>query len=300
MKAPPTSPVHIFFAFVAALLAALLLAAIASPWLQMLLAPWHAFALQRVFARLTMLGVIAITAWLLLRYRLRSRAVLGFGTPWPRFLRRAVTGLAAGLALMTLALLPLFLLDVRVWNARAPADGGGWLLLAGKGLASGIAVALIEETFFRGALQGALQRAGATRWALFAVPALYAAVHFLGRAAAVPDAQVNAASGFVALAGFFSGYAQPLAILDAFIALWCVGLLLALVRRRWQDIAGCIGLHAGFVAAIAVFRKVSSPAPRHGWSFLVGDFDGLLGMWIALLAALACLGLWRSGRNLSP
>ncbi len=88
-------------------------------------------------------------------------------------------------------------------------------------------------------------------------------------------------------------YSQPLSIVDAFIALWCVGLLLALVRRRWGDIAGCIGLHAGFVAAIAVFRKVSSPVPAGEWSFLVGSFDGLLGIWIAVLTALCCLALWR-------
>jgi hypothetical protein len=72
-----------------------------------------------------------------------------------------------------------------------------------------------------------------------------------------------------------------------------VGLLLALVRRRWGDIAGCIGLHAGFVTAIAMFRKVSMPAAPNEWSFLVGSFDGLLGLWIALLTALCCLALWR-------
>jgi hydrogenase/urease accessory protein HupE len=142
-----------------------------------------------------------------------------------------------------------------------------------------------------------LQRIGAMRWALFAVPVLYSAVHFLGRAASVPYEEVHALSGFTAWAGFFAGWGEPLAILDAFVALWCVGLLLALVRRRWGDIAGCIGLHAGFVAAIAAFRKVSVPQPPNDWSFLVGRFDGLLGLWIALLTALVCLALWRSGRG---
>ncbi len=299
-RAPgPASPLWMFLAFVLALLAAMLFAAVASPWVQALLAPLAVFPLHRVFSRLTMLGVIGITTWLLLRYRLANRALLGFDAPWPRFLHRALTGLAAGLALMAVALLPLFLLDVRGWNERVPADWSGWLALAGKGLGSGIAVALIEESFFRGALQGALQRLGATRWALFAVPLFYAAVHFLGRAASVPYEEVNAASGFVALGGFFAGYAQPLAIVDAFVALWCVGLLLALVRRRWGDIAGCIGLHAGFVAVIAVFRKVSSPAAAGDWSFLVGSFDGLLGLWIAVLTALACIAVHRMPGNRS-
>jgi membrane protease YdiL (CAAX protease family) len=183
------------------------------------------------------------------------------------------------------------------WSERAPDALPGWLLLALKGLGSGLAVALIEETFFRGAMQGALQRLGAMRTALFAVPVFYSAVHFLGRAGRVPYEEVNAASGFVALQGFFAGYAAPLAIVEAFVALWFVGLLLALVRLRWGDLAGCIGLHAGFVAVIAVCRRASAPAPESQWSFMVGSFDGLLGVWIALLTALCCIAVWRLPRR---
>lgn len=287
----------ILLAFVLTLPASMLIAAVAAPWVQAALAPVDIFPLHRVFSRLTMLGVILLTAWLLWRLRLCGGGTLGYTGPWHRLLRRLLIGLAAGLALMAVALVPLFLLDVREWGARAPADAQGWLLLALKGLGSGLAVALIEETFFRGAMQGALQRLGAMRLALFAVPAFYAAVHFLGRATSVPYEEVDALSGFVALTGFFADYARPLRIIDAFIALWFVGLLLALVRRRWGDLAGCIGLHAGFVAIIAMFRKISAPGPNHDLRILVGPFDGLLGLWIALLTALVCLALWRWPRR---
>lgn len=283
----------VFIVFVLTLPTAMLFAAAAAPWAQAALAPIDIFPLHRVFSRLTMLGVILLSAWLLWRYRLCGGGTLGYIGPWPRFVQRLLIGLAAGIALMTIALVPLFLLDVREWSARAPADLQGWLQLALKGLGSGLAVALIEETFFRGAMQGALQRLGAMRLALFAVPAFYAAVHFLGRATSVPYEEVDALSGFVALQGFFSDYARPLRIVDAFIALWFAGLLLALVRQRWGDLAGCIGLHAGFVAVIALFRKVSAPGPDHDLRILVGPFDGLLGLWIALLTGLVCLALWR-------
>lgn len=291
------TPAGVFIAFLLALPAAMLFAAAAAPWVQAALAPLAAFPLHRVFSRLTMLGVVLVTAWLLVRYRLTGGGVLGFIGPWPRFLRRVLLGLAAGVLLMIVALVPLFLLDVREWGPRAPSGMAGWIALGVKGLGSGLAVALIEETFFRGAMQGALQRLGALRLALFAVPLLYSAVHFLGRAASVPYEEVNALSGFVALQGFFSGFAQPLRILDAFVALWFVGLLLALVRWRWGDLAGCIGLHAGFVTAIAVFRKVSVPAPTNDFAFLVSSFDGLVGIWIALLTALCCLAVWRPLRS---
>lgn len=277
-----------YLAFLLVLLAAMLLAAIASPWVQTLLAPLGEFPLHRVFNRLMLLGLVAGVAWLVIRAHRDHRELLGFGRPWPQLLQRALWGLIAGLAMMTLAVVPLVMLDLRLWNDRLPAGPGDWAALALKGMTTGIAVALIEETLFRGAMQGALQRSGGMRWALFAVPLLYSAVHFLGRAATVPYDAVNAWSGFVAWRGLFTSFAEPLRILDAFVALYFVGLLLALVRRRWGDIAACIGLHAGFVAVIAVFRRISTPPPEHGWSFFAGSFDGLLGLWIALLAALAC------------
>lgn len=289
----PPRPAFIFTAFVLALPAGMLFAAVTAPWLQAALAPIEVFPLHRVFSRLTMLGVVGIMAWLMWRHRIADRVTLGYLGPRGRFIRRLLAGLAAGIALMLLAVVPLLLLEVRAWNARVPVSLDGWALLALKGLGSGLAVAFIEETFFRGAMQGALQRAGAIRMALFAVPVYYAAVHFLGRATSVPYEQVDALSGFTALAGFFSGFAEPLRIVDAFVALWLVGLLLALVRQRWGSLAGCIGLHAGFVTVITVFRRASAPVADHPFAFLVGSFDGLLGVWISLLTAVACLVVWR-------
>ena len=288
-----SSPAGTFLAFVMVLLGAMLFAAVLSPWVHWLLTPLRDFPLHRVFSRLTMAGVLGGTLWLLRRHDLARRDVLGYDRPWPVFARRIVAGLVAGLLLMVAALVPLFLLGVRQWN---PAQLPHLPQLLLKGLGSGLLVALIEESFFRGAMQGALQRQNAPRLALFAVPVFYAAVHFLGRAGNVPADQVDATSGFTAMAGFFSLYAHPLLLLDAFLALYCVGLLLALLRRRMGDIACCIGLHAGFVAVIAIFRKLSI-AGASDWSFLVGRFDGLLGAWIAVLTALVCVALWRWPRH---
>jgi hypothetical protein len=282
----------LFLAFLLALPLAMLLAALASPWVQLLLSPLGAFPLHRIFSRLTMLFAFGWIIWVMLRAGLARREVLGYGQPARAFLPHMLVGLVAGLALMAIAVVPLFALGLRDWNLAKLASAGGALAAALKGLGSGLLVALIEETFFRGAMQGALERRGSRRLALFAVPALYAAVHFLGRAGVVPYDEVTAFSGFTTLAGFFSGFAQPLRIVDAFIALYFVGLLLALARRRWNSLAACIGLHAGFVAVISVFRKISLPAQNPPWSFLVGDYDGLLGLWIALLTAACCLVLW--------
>src|SRR5262245_53740776 len=111
------SPAATFLAFLCALLGAMLVAAVVSPWAQSLLRPVHVFPLHRIFSRLTMLGVIGFTAWLMIRQGLAQRELLGYQRPLPVFLARAGVGLVCGLLLMSLALAPLFMLDVREWNA---------------------------------------------------------------------------------------------------------------------------------------------------------------------------------------
>ncbi len=191
------------------------------------------FPLHRVFSRLMLLGMIGGTTWLVI-HRYRDRARAGIQSSIAAVPAALAAGPACRLRSDGIAVTPLMLLEVRVWNGRVPADSLTWLALALKGLGSGLAVALLEETFFRGAMQGALQRAGATRWALFAVPVLYSACTFSGDQPPLLAAEVNTLSGFSVWRDFFSSFAQPLRILDALVALYFVGLLLALVRQRWE------------------------------------------------------------------
>jgi membrane protease YdiL (CAAX protease family) len=287
------SPGFYFLAFLLALLVALLLAAALAAPVQALIRPVKDAALHRVFTRLAEVGLFAGTWWLLSRLHLFDRRLMGYGTPRTVFLRRLGSGFAGGLAMMVLAVLPLFALGLRA--LRPDLGTVGELLVAHgpKAVLTGLGVAFVEETYFRGALQGAMTRRGAMTAALTVVPALYAAVHFLGEAMRIPAAEVHWWSGFVVLRAFFSAFAEPLAIWDAFVALWFVGLLLAIARLRTGDIGASVGLHAGFVAVIAFLRAVSVPVEGGAWSWLVGPYDGLLGVWIAAVSALACLVFWR-------
>jgi len=289
-----------FLVVVLALGLSMVVAAVLSPALQALLAPIHVSQLHRIFNRLTMIGVLATTAWLLVRNGLATREILGYALPAREFTRQALIGLGSGLVLMMLILIPLFALDVREWNQRLPGDISGALVMGIKALLTGCGVALVEETFFRGAVQGTMTRAGSIRTALFAVPLLYSAIHFFGEAARVPFEQVTAGSGFTILAGFLRKFADPAQIADAFVALYFVGVLLALIRHYTGSVAACIGLHAGIVAVVTVIRKVSSPVQDSGWSFLVGSFDHLLGIWVAAIALMACIAVWRIGRRAAP
>jgi membrane protease YdiL (CAAX protease family) len=292
------SPGFYFSAFVLAMVAALLLAALVSPAVQDLIAPIRPSALHRIFSRLAELSLFIGTWWLLRGLDLWDRRLMGYGAPPREFIRRLGLAFVGGLAMMALTVLPLFALDLRELRPDLGSLGEILLTHGPRAVLTGLSVALIEETFFRGALQGAMSRSGATASALFLVPVLYAAVHFLGDAVRIPPEEAQWWSGFVILRSFFAAFASPREIADAFLALYLVGVLLALVRRRWGDIAGCIGLHAGFVAVISLLRSVSVHTDAGRWSWLVGPFDGLLGLWIAAVSALACVLFWLwPGRN---
>jgi len=272
------SPAGTFLAFVMVLLGAMLVAAVLSPWMQWMLSPLQVFPLHRVFSRLTMLGVLAGTLWLLRRKDLARREVLGYDLPWPAFARRLLLGLAAGLLLMTAALAPLFLLGVREWN---PARTAHLPLLLLKGLGSGLLVALIEETFFRGAMQTAMTRESGLAPAILLPSVVYAALHFVAGKYRIPASEIDYGSGFHMLAEFLRKFSDPLDILDAFLCLTAVGVLLGLVRAVTGNIAASIGLHAGWVAVILVVRQTSLPNSQSSLAWMIDDHDGFIG-WLVL------------------
>ncbi len=56
------------------------------------------------------------------------------------------------------------------------------------------------------------------------------------------------------------------------------GFFLALIRHRTGRIAECIGIHAGWVMVIQIFRKLTYPNTENSWTFVVGSFDGVIGL----------------------
>jgi membrane protease YdiL (CAAX protease family) len=267
-----------FLLFVFLLAGALILAAAVTypAWLlvgTISVEPVHR-VMNRVAMLLALIGLVVLTR----RLGLSDRNSLGYGMPRPRFLRHMLIGWVAGIGLMSPLILLLLGLDVRESRASGAEPIVGLIFGA---LLTGITVAFIEETFFRGVLFTAVARTSGTLAAIIAPSALYASLHFLGGRLRVPAEEVSWEHGFLVLARLFERYAQPLELLDSFLALFMLGVLLSLVRLRTGAIAGCIGLHAAGVAAIAVLRKLTTVDEQAGYAVLVGSYDGVIG-WAAL------------------
>lgn len=285
------------FGFVGVIFGTLLLAALLGwpAWnLVHALAPDWPF--HRVVSRLWQLVLLAALLVAMRRLRLRGRADWGYGLPRPEFLRQFAAGLAIGVATMLPMSIAMHALGLHV--LRPEFDAALLATAVLEGAAIGLAVAVVEETFFRGLMYRAIERESGFAAAAWCTALIYASIHFFARVK-IPAEEVAWDSGFRLLAGALTHFTHPLTIIDSFVTLTLVGLLLAMVRRRTGAIAACIGLHMGWVCVIKATLAVGIEADPSPIPQLVSRFDGYTGWlvagWAAVLIAVACWRGWLRG-----
>jgi uncharacterized protein len=274
-------------------LVALALAAIAlftyPAWL--LLHPHFDFPFHRIGERIGMLALLGGFLAVARRLNLADRMSLGYGLARRAFLRELGVGAALGSATMLAVVAIMGALGLRDWTPLGLFSGGALTKLIVQAALSALTVALIEETFLRGAMHTAIERQSGPRVAVLLTAALYAATHFFA-SYHIGAQQVTPWSGLALLAGTLHAFAAPLTILDAFLALFAVGVVLGGVRVATGNIAACIGLHAGWVWIMLIAHGLSAPRRTAPLGFLLSRFDGFVG-WLVLAATLAmAVPLW--------
>jgi uncharacterized protein len=245
---------------------------------------------HRVASRVGMLLLVVGFVLVARRLKVADRQSLGFGLPPGKFAAEAAWGVVLGAALMLPVLATMVVLDMRD-RIGPEMSAWAWFSLMLSGLARGLVIAFIEETFMRGAMQTAITRESGAKLAIAVTSLLYAATHFIGRYR-VAAGDVTAWSGVEMLQGALAAFAHPVDILDAFLCLTAVGVLLGMVRQLTGNIAACVGLHAGWVAVIYVVRETSERNSHGPAVWLLSDYDGFIG-WMVLGWTVAIGGvLW--------
>lgn len=288
-----------FLYFLIYLGAALLLTAMLFyPVFQALDAIWE-LRPDRVFYRLAMI-IAALCFWPFLQLLgINSRYALGFSLDRRRFLLTFFRGLGIGIAIMTGHAILLVLLGARV---PEPGDLQFSSLLGAllSGLLSGLLIALIEESFFRGAMQYGIRRSSPVLTAVIITALLYAAVHFTRPPIPPAGIVIGWNSGWEMLAGMFHQFEDFAGIVDSYIALFTAGLLLSLIRERTGNIALCMGVHAGWVLTIKLTREVTNAAPQSPAAFLIGSYDNITGWAATVVLGLVTFWYWRYGQIVNP
>ena len=235
----------------------ILLGALFAPWLFWAVqrfAPQMAFTrflatypFHRIFDRSVLIVALA-GLWPLLRVLgFRSWSDLGYvrARGW---WRQVLAGWALGVGSFALIIIVIVAMGSRSLHFDKPA--GQMAGAALHFLLAGIAIALIEETLFRGALQGAFQRGMPVALAVVLSSAVYSAAHYLKPLAVnIPASQVRWTSGFTCLAGIVSQSYLQRGILVEFVTLFLAGCVLGLAYARTGALYLPLGLHAGWVLA---------------------------------------------------
>jgi uncharacterized protein len=272
------------------LLAALVGAVLAYPAYELTSSFAH-WAFHRVASRIAMLLLILELVWVCRHLHLTRKQDFGYGLPWRRFLKVSLVWGGIGMASAALGAVFLLSTQLRIMDSGFTPNLQNFLRIFAIGLASGISVALIEETVMRGAMHTAIEReSGPWSAALFTAP-LFAVVHFFAKAR-IPAEDLGWGSGFDLLMRSFAPLTHPALVFDSFLSWLVVGLILSLTRVLTGNIAVAIGLHAGWVVVLRMLQEGTVGGTSSQYSLWVGRFDGLLGYWLLPWGLMIAAALW--------
>ncbi|HEV7613102.1 MAG TPA: CPBP family intramembrane glutamic endopeptidase [Steroidobacteraceae bacterium] len=272
------------------LLAGLIGACLAYPAFE-LSSTFAGFAFHRVASRIAMLALVVLLVMLCRRLNLKRRRDFGYGLPRRRFLNVSLLWGAIGIATAGMGAAFLLATHLRVPAPEFIPSAGSFARIFLIGVSSGVAVALLEETVFRGVMHTAIERESGPWMAALLTAPLFAVLHFFARAR-IPAADVGWGSGFDLLRLSFAPLGHPALVFDSFVSWLAVGLILSLTRALTGNIAVAVGLHAGWVVVLRMLQESTTSGSSPGYSAWVGRFDGLLGYWIVPWGIAIAAALW--------
>ena len=211
-------------------LAVILLGAVLAPWAFGLIhSHWPAIPFRRVFDRVLLIVALA-GLWPMLRAAgIRSLPALGYART-PTWWRPALGGFAAGVGALGLCAVLL-------------GQSTGWKTNIVGNLASALAVGIIEETFFRGGIFGALRRGWPVWCAVAMSSVIYAVLHFCKP---TEPASISWLTGFTHLGLILQNFGMQVNWIGL-VTLILAGVILALAFAWTNALYFSIGLHAGWV-----------------------------------------------------
>lgn len=201
-------------------------------------------------------------------------------------------GFAAGFVMLASLGAAFLLLGVRIADdGVSPAAIASNLIF--NVIPAALAIALIEEIYFRGVQFGALARERRIAAAAILPAAFYAAVHFLNPQAPAGGAEPGWFHGVTLILSAPAEICRTSGCAGAAAALFTAGVLLSLVRLLGGHLLTCIGIHAGWITGIKLTKQLSDFDLGADLAFLAEGHDRFVGVLAALWLAVPCIWLIR-------
>ncbi len=256
------------------------------------------YPFPRIFDR-TVMGTLLI-AMLFAARDLNLVALLsrGFKHSAAPSIARAIRGFAVAL----IAIAILFGLALSVGGGGV-GDHGAAAALIPKYFLSAIAIAFIEEAFFRAFLLRGMSGDFGERVALIASAAIYAVAHLVRSPARFYVTGYAPAAGLVTLAHSIDQFTDPAVAIPTLIGLFLLGIVLGEAYILTGSVYFSIGLHCGFVLGAKMWPKIILNRAAIPWWIAGGGAIPLIGgaaAWVIAIAIFAMLRPITGAKNGSP
>ena len=214
------------------------------------LTSWQRFGFQKYLNRGILISAFVLL-WPMLKWlQIRGRSELKVESD-VNWVRHLVQGLVVGAGVMAILAGGYFVFGV--YQARPVLE---WSKLV-TAASSAVVVSVLEESLFRGGINGLFRRSLSASGALWATSLLFAAVHFIKPDPSVKITEVFWWTGFELLPRSFHQFAKPLLFLGGFATLLVFGLMLGVAAWRTRSLWMSIGIHAGLVFVKLSFEKLT-------------------------------------------
>ncbi len=273
--------------FIALFIFALIAGAMLAYPVHILLSNWFELDFERVISRSVVIMVLVLFLLMFRKLGFNSWRDIGYSHNKKEFWSEFPKGFGLGLLIMLPVVAGLLIAKTRLIDPAWDWSFTSIVTLIITALLSGLIIAFIEETLFRGAMLTAIRRQASNLFAVVSTSLVYAFVHFLQPETHLTQNPLNWTSGLTVLKNAFTPLFQPTEHIDSFIALFLAGVLLALVKNHTNKLAICIGLHTGWVFIIKVFRRLTNSNINTDYSFLAGSYDKVIGYLAAFCIAIA-------------
>lgn len=206
----------------------------------------------------------------------------------PRMWSDLARGLLIGTVLLATAACVSIVAGAAVFDSSRNA--ARWAKQIPSAMMTGIVVALLEETLFRGAIFSALKRTWSEHGGLWVSSGLYAILHFFARPENPSTVEWN--SGLVVLGRMLAGFADFQTVVPGFLSLTLLGIIFVRAYQQTEALYLSMGIHAGLVFWVKLFGFGTNIAPQANVWFWGTEkiYDG----WFCfLLITAASIWFWR-------
>jgi len=251
-------------------------------------AGWR-FPFPRIWDRTVMATLLIAMLFAARDLNLIALLTRGFKHPARPSIVRAIRGFVV--AMIAIAIL----------FGLAFAVGGGGVgnhqaaaALIPKYFLSAIAIAFIEEAFFRAFLLRGMAGDFGNRIALIASAAIYAAAHLVRSPARFYVTGYEPAAGLMTLAHSIDQFTNPAIAIPTLIGLFLLGLVLGEAYILTGSVYFSIGLHCGFVLGAKMWPKVILNRAAIPWWIAGGGAIPLVAGGAAWVIAIAIFATFRA------